>query len=475
MGIYTQALVDVRMSTLCNFHPRQQAAWDAIRDGAKYVLYGGAMGGGKSRFLRWALLRRTVRLNAAYRGRHVTAMLCCENYPALRDRHLMKIEQEFPSEIGHTYQDHRVYGHAFVIDEGLGGGAICFRNLDDPAKYQSAEFATIGVDELTKNPLDVFSFLRTRMRWEGVPDDACVFIGASNPGGIGHGWVKQLWIDRKLPPEFLRPVDYSDRFVFIRATAEDNHYLDPGYWDILNTLPEQYREAFRNGSWNVYIGQAFTEFTEVAHVIDDCLPPDNADIIMTFDWGFGRPFSTQWWYVDPDGRLIHFAEWYGSTGTPNQGLRLTDSDIARGIVVREVELGIANRVRLRLAGPDCFQRRPNYLGGGQGPSTAEVWMEFGLQISPGDVDRATKIRAFRERLRHNTGEAPMLLVCRRCEAFRRTIPALSMDDVHVEDVDTKGEDHAYDAACHVAMHRRLGESAAAQRLNVGVMTKAAEV
>jgi len=75
----------------------------------------------------------------------------------------------------------------YAITEHI-DGVMVFRNLDDPSKYQSAEFAAIGVDELTKNDKEVFDFLRTRKRWPGIPHTK--FISGTNPGGKGHNWVK---------------------------------------------------------------------------------------------------------------------------------------------------------------------------------------------------------------------------------------------------------------------------------------------
>ena len=128
---------------------------------------------------------------------------------------------------------------------------------------------------------------------------------------------------------------------------------------------------------------------------------------MTFDWGYGAPFSVGWWWVDADGRLFRFAEWYGWNGRPNQGLRLTDSRIAAGILERETGLGIAGRRITRLAGPDCFAKKPDYRGGGQGPATAEVFARAGLPLAPGDPSRIAKIRQFHERLRPRADGPPM--------------------------------------------------------------------
>ena len=448
----------IKFSGLCQWTPRQRDALDALKAGKRFLLYGGALGGGKSYFLRWILLRRLLELYLRFDLKNVTVMLACEDYPALKDRQLQKIEFEFPEWIGTMRQDHRTYGRAFVLGKDWGGGAICFRNLDDPSKYQSAEFAAIAVDELTKNTYEVFTHLRSRLRWPGLPDRETWFIAGTNPGGIGHSWCKQLWIDRIFPEEWTMPIDFSVDFAFIPSKADDNPHLDSAYWATLQTLPPNLRPAFRDGSWDVFIGQAFPEFTRETHCFKyDGKIPQGAPLYMTFDWGYGKPFSIIWWYCDADGRLYAFAEWYGWSGVPDSGLRITDSNIAKGIKEREAALGITPDMSIiRLAGHDSWNKKPDYKGGGQGPSTAEEFAGYGLFLSKADPSRSLKLRQFRERLKlPEGGGLPMLLVATSCTQIVRTIPSLTMDENNIEDVDTKGEDHCFDSMCQVVMARPL--------------------
>ncbi len=425
----------------------------------KFLLFGGALGGGKSRFLRWYLVRRLLKLFEKYRIRDIPVMLACEDYPALKDRQLVKLFKEFPKWLGQHTANHKIYGNCFLLEPEYGSGALCFRNLDDPSKYMSSEWAAIGVDELTKNKYGTFTDLRMRLRYPGIPDIECQFVGGTNPGGIGHGWVKQLWMTKQFPPEWYDgPIDYRKQFAYVPSLADDNPYLDPGYWQMLNTLSAPLRKAFRYGDWSTFIGQAFPEITKVAHEYKptpDNLFPQGAWIGMTFDWGFGKPFSLGWWHTDADGRLYRAAEWYGWSGTADEGLRMPDSLIAEGIKKREEKWGISNLVTMRKAGPDCFQKKPNYKGGGQGKSTAEIFRDAGIVLTPGDPSRELKIRQFRERLRIQDDGLPMMLINADCENFWRTVPDLIVDENNIEDVDTKGEDHPYDEACHVCMARPL--------------------
>ena len=442
--------VDVAKFTL-----RQMDAIRALDSGrTKFLLYGGALGGGKSYLLRWYALRRLMDLSKqGYKT--PTVMLACEDYTSLKDRQIQKISQEM-YQYGEIKSDHALYGRCFILHSEYGGGVMCFRNLDDPSKYQSSEFAAILVDELTKNDYNTFTQLRSRLRWPGLADVQCQFLGATNPGGIGHGWCKQFWMDKIFPVEWCEPIDYRPLFHYIPSKATDNPYLDDAYWAQLQTLPPGLRAAFRDGDWNVFIGQAFPEWGAV-HIITDRDIPRDAPLYMSFDWGYGKPFSIAWYYVDSDGRVVMFSEWYGWTGTADVGLRLTDSDIARGIIDREEQLNLQSRSIIRYAGHDSWNKKPDYQGGGQGPSTAETFITgFGLSLHKADPSRTLKLRQFRERLRvPGDGTAPMFQVFESCTQARRTLPDLIMDKHNVEDVDTKGEDHIFDSIAQIFMARPI--------------------
>ncbi len=412
-----------------------------------------------SYWLRWVVVRYLMRLFFRKGLRRVNGMLACEDYPALKDRQMSKIANEFPAWLGRSSADHKDYGRCFILNPEYGEGIICFRNLDDPSKYASSEFSIIAVDELTKNPYDVFTHVRTRLRWPGLTDDECLFVAGSNPGGVGHAAYKQLWMDKSFPEEFIHPIDYRSKFAYVPSKADDNPYLPSSYWQMLNTLPTSIRKAFRDGDWNIFLGQAFQEFNPNIHVIKPLPIPKDTQIYMTFDWGFGAPFSVCWFWVDADGRVYLFNEWYGWNGMANQGLRLSDSDIADGILKREVEIGLDVKNLIRIAGSDCFQKKPDYKGGGQGPSTSEIFASKGIYLQVGDSNRSLKIRQFRERLRIKRDERgdiiepPMMLIYNTCEQFIRTIPALMLNKNNIEDVDTSGEDHVFDSVCHVCMAR----------------------
>jgi hypothetical protein len=450
-------------SDVAKFSKKQRTAvYYLDTNRAKYLLYGGAMSGGKSYFLRWYGIRRLGQIYFQKQLTNVVGMLACEDYPALKDRQLQKISTEFADKFGTYYDDHKIYGRCYILNEQMGSGVLCFRNLDDPSKYMSSEWAFILVDELTKNEYNVFTDLRLRLRYPNLTDIECQFVGASNPGGVGHSWCKQLWIDKIYPAE-LAP--FRTWFKYVQALATDNPYIDEGYLNALDSLPENLRKAYRDGDWNIFSGQAFPDFSTSTHVISPIPVPGNAPLYMTFDWGYGAPFSIGWWWVDNDGRVYRFMEWYGWNGTANHGIRLTDSELAEGIKTREERANIWGRSIIRLAGHDTFNKKPDYRGGGQGPSTAELFTAQGIYLSKADPNRPLKIRAFHERLRIRDDGKPMLFIYSSCEHFIRTVPTLVSDKNNIEEIDSTGEDHCFDDASQICMARPLSAKDEPRRLS----------
>lgn len=415
----------IRLSDLVSWTPKQGLAVEAtLRH--RYVLYGGARGGGKSRFLRWYLVDWLVNAFIHDGLRQARVGLFCETYPDLRDRQISKMAVEFPlwlGEVKETQED----GLCFHLTDSLGGGKIALRNLDDPSKYQSAEFAVIAVDELTKSRLETFNILRGSLRWPGV--HRTLFVAATNPGGIGHLWVKQYWIDRIYPPELQQ---MAEQFSFIQSLPADNPHLDETYWQELNSLPDDLRRAWVEGDWNVFAGQAFTAWRADKHIIKPFAIPAWWPKWRAVDWGFNAPFCCLWLTKDPDtGRVFVYRELY-QTG-------LTDRQQARAI--REMtEPGEA--AMLTYADPSMWGRKTS---GEIVTSTADEYAREGVPLTKANNDRLDGKRKLDRVLLPLADGVPGVQVFSTCINLIRTLPALPYDQAHTEDVDTQAEDHAYDA------------------------------
>lgn len=229
----------IKFSELAKFLPKQKDAQEASKR-FKFVLYGGSLGSGKSYWLRWMMVYWLMKLYSKYNIKGIRAGLFCEDYPSLNDRHLSKVKYEFPSWLG-RYNEAK---HEFTLASEYGSGVIAFRNLDDPEKYLSVEFAIMGVDEVNRNPVSTFRELRKRLRWAGIKD--VKFLAACNPRG--EAWVKNMWVKRMFPPEENEQYE----FVFVPALPSDNPNLDASYWKSLESLPPAERKAFLEGDWDSF-------------------------------------------------------------------------------------------------------------------------------------------------------------------------------------------------------------------------------
>lgn len=222
-----------------NFFPKQIEALKAAKR-FKFTLFGGSVGSGKSRWLRWMCVYFLADYAQRYNIKGVRAGLFCEDYPSLQDRHLSKIKFEFPEWLG-KFNEAK---HEFTLSPRLGSGTIAFRNLDDPAKYLSVEFAVIAIDEINRNPKTTFDMLRSRHRWPGIKD--VKFIAGCNP--LGEAWVKNMWVKRLFSPDEKEQYE----FVFVPALPTDNPHLPVEYYKSLESLPENQRKAYLEGNWDAF-------------------------------------------------------------------------------------------------------------------------------------------------------------------------------------------------------------------------------
>lgn len=229
----------VKFSELTKFFAKQQEALDASKR-FKFVLFGGSVGSGKSYWLRWSCLYWLIKYNAKYGIKGIRAGLFCEDYPSLNDRHLTKIKYEFPAWLG-KYNEAK---KEFTLAPEYGGGILAFRNLDEPEKYLSVEFAIMAIDEINRNPKTTFDMLRSRHRWPGIKD--VKFIAGCNP--LGEAWVKNMWVKRLFPPNEKEQYE----FVYVPALPTDNPHLPPEYYKSLESLPDNQRRAYLEGNWDAF-------------------------------------------------------------------------------------------------------------------------------------------------------------------------------------------------------------------------------
>ena len=414
---------------------RQREAF-AVSLTHRFTFYGGRAGGGKSYWLRWWCLREALRLFGLTGIRGLRVGLFSIDYVTLTDRQISRIAVEFPAylgKLGNTQEE----GLNFKLAPRFGSGTIALRNLDDPQKYRSTEFAAIAVEEITELKAETFDLLRFRLRWPGI--ERPNFAAAGQPGNVGHGWVKALWIDgardgdQQSLPEELQPL-FSE-FAFVNAGVDDNPHISQTYRDDLQTLPEQMRKAVADGDWSVFAGQYFTEWREEVHVVEAFEIPWFWKTQRASDWGNAKPCAHLWIATDPEGWKYVIGEVYGA----DMSIEEQSSEIHAFEAGKNVEpTGVLDSA--------CWDES-------RGKSLAAQFADCGVRNykSAKKDGRVARWRMIRKALTFERDAAgvitrqPGLRVFRNCKNLIRTLPNLIHDEKKPEDLDTTGEDHAADA------------------------------
>lgn len=370
------------------------------------------------------------------------------------------------------------------------GAILYFRYLDkdaDADAYQGHDYTRIYVEELTQfaSPRPVDKLKATLRSATGVPTG---FRATCNPGGPGHNWVKARYIDpgpwKVIREEFTNPFDGTKielARVFIPAKLSDNPKLlknDPLYVAKLQQSgSRELVRAWLDGDWDVVEGAFFDGWSQSRNVVRPFTIPALWTRFRAFDWGSARPFSVGWWAVVSDdfkaegvllprGALVRYREWYGSTGQPNEGLKLTAEAVAAGILEREKNDKRADgkpAISYGVADPSIFR-----VDGG--PSIGERMRKAGVSWRPADNARVASHGAMsgwdqmRSRI-SGTEAGPMLAVFSTCRDFIRTVPVLQHDADRPEDIDTDGEDHIGDEARYACMSRPWTARAAVPSTN----------
>lgn len=392
-------------------NPRQLEAWKES-ESHRFLLYGGAAGGGKSFFLRWWAVFYLLYLHFKLGIDRANVMLACEDYPALLDRQVSKIRAEFPPELGDLKQGVTL---DYELKPQYGSGRILLRNLDDPSKYLSSEFAGIAVDELTRNDAEVFSYLRLRLRWPGVARPR--FVAGSNPGGKGHGWVQHLWIDREFPRE-LEPL--ANEFYFVPAKMQDNPFLPQSYYQDLLTLPEAMAKAYAEGRWDLFAGQYFDFWERLrGEIVQDertwNLQAWNVRW-ASVDWGFEHPACVHWHCLDDSGITRTYRELHSNHLSP------------RELGARIVAASAGEKLTHVYLSPDAFAHRTDELSIAE--QIGEVLSQAGFpRPVPADNDRVGGWMLLYQMLQSGQWK-----IGTTCKELLRAIPVAVRDSKRVEDI-----------------------------------------
>ncbi|MHC1696122.1 MAG: phage terminase large subunit [Eubacteriales bacterium] len=369
--------------------PRQEEFFSAHTG---FVAYGGARGGGKS----WAVRRKLVLMCLKYPG--LRALLVRRSFPELRENHIRPLCAELKE--GAVWSEGQ---KCFTFPNGSILKLGYCDNEGDVLRYQGQEYDVIALDEATQ--LTEFQFATFKACIRGANEYPKRMYLTCNPGGVGHGWVKRLFIDR----EYREGEDGED-YAFIPASVFDNKALldkNPGYVNQLKSLPGELRSAWLYGRWDVFAGQFFPEFDYDVHTCAHREPRSGSRRVCAIDYGLDM-LAAVYVELSEDGRCYVYDEVHES-----------------GLIVSEA----ANRLKEKAQGVSLFIA-PSDLWSRQkdsGRSIAALFSSGGIHLTKLSSGREEGWLALKELMRVGEGVSPILVISRRCVNLIRCVPLLMYD------------------------------------------------
>jgi len=419
------------------------------------VLFGGAAGPGKTDCLIMVALN-WVHLEY-YRG-----VIFRRTFPQLQEI-IDRCWRWYPKLNG----EYRATEHRWYFPSGAKIKLSHLQHEDDKYSHQGAEYHFAGFDELTQFSQTQYTYILSRIR-SVHPEIPVIIRATTNPGGQGHVWVKERFVDVAKPGRAYIDPDTGQSRVFIPAKVTDNPALmetDPLYVKRLEALPEIEKKRLLYGDWETFAGQVFGELSPKVHGSEPFDLPLEWKYFGAFDWGYAKPWCYLVFAVDFDETIYLVKEVYGcKEGESDVGLRMTNAEICREILRAESELKV--KIDYRVADPACWA--PTKLKGSNknfGPSFTEDASREGLFFMQADNDRLRGKQQCHQRFQIEeeidpqtgevTAEFPRFVAFNNCKSWWRTMMNLREHPKKQEDVDTDQEDHMYDTTRYAFMSRPL--------------------
>lgn len=399
----------------------------AFKDSQAFeTLFGGAAGGGKSY------------------GQLVDGLLYALKYPKSKqiifrttfadlEKSLIRTSMDlYPLSIA----DYNSSKHTWKFKNGsiIDFGYIQYEK--DVYQYQSAEYDVIRFDELTHFTEFMYTYMISRCRGAN-PYPKCI-KSSTNPGGVGHNWVKERFIDIGAPNVIhtckLETGETTTR-IFIPSLVQDNKFMltyDPDYIKRLDALPEKERRALKYGDWDIFDGQFFTEFKRDIHVIEPFEIPKDWYIYFVMDYGLDK-LAGYWIAVDYNNNAYVFREVYESNLLVSQ---------ARDKIKEMTN----EQIYLYLAPPDLWNRHKE-----TGKSTADIFEEGDITLYKTNNDRIQGWLQMKEWLKPYKDEqgcmTAKLKIFNTCKNLIRCLPQVQHDEKRVGDIANEPHEltHSVDA------------------------------
>ncbi|KPK09578.1 MAG: hypothetical protein AMS20_00205 [Gemmatimonas sp. SG8_28] len=446
----------------CPYSPEQEAF---SKSNAFETFFGGAAGPGKTVILLNEGLRQVD--NIGYR-----AIFFRRTYDEL-DQVIEMSHETFPLVGGRFNKSQHLWrfpyraksASANIIRASEMGAsyklAYCERDVHK-YRYQGRAYAYIAWDEITQYPnpsVYLYLFLRCRPLWQGH-QVRCYIRAASNPGGPGHSWVKERFIDNREPGRYYLEIvedevtgkQRSYLRQFIPATLDSNDILmqTTQYETALLAYPDpELRRAMRHGHWDIAAGVMFSELREAIHRVPASPPLDWTNKEIVIDWGYNDYCHVLW------------IEATSGVGEPMR------ARVYRELVVREktgamVGQMIAERTHTdeRITRIVCDTQAWSSIGGE--PSPAEEMMPR-LKVRGWTLTKAIKGPGSRVRGWQTLHTwfypfrkgGPLLTISDNCRVLWRQMTSLArgIEPHDVEELEPHQEDHGADALRYWAQMR----------------------
>lgn len=432
------------------FQPNPGPQTDFLAAPEQEVLYGGAAGGGKS----YAMLADPLRSMNNPRAKAILFRRTNSELTELKQISKELYPQAVPGAKWAEKDSH------WTFPSGATLWMTYLDRDDDVMRYQGQAYTWIGFDELTQWPTPYpWDYMRSRLRTTSASGLSLYMRGTTNPGGIGHQWVKKTFVDPAPPGESFWARDLETGKVliappnhprageplfkrrFIPAKLKDNPYLaeDGMYEANLLSLPEHQRRQLLEGDWDVAEGAAFSEWNREIHVIDPFEVPYSWTKFRSCDFGYNDPSAVLWFAVAPTGQLIVYRELYA------KGLR-TDQlaqEIAEAEGDERIQYGVLDSSVWQLRGQDRGDSLADQIN-----NRLRAWGH--KPFRPSDRSKGSRVAGKQEvhkRLQEiiEDQNQAMLVFFSTCTESISQLPAVPLDKKNPEDVDTKSEDHIYDA------------------------------
>ena len=435
------------------FTPNPGPQTEFLAAAEREVLYGGSAGGGKT----FSLIADPMRY---FDSPNFNGLILRRTNDELREI-IWKTQELYPKAFkGAKWQEKK---SQWVFPSGARLWLTYLERDEDVLRYQGQAFSYIAFDELTQHPTPfAWNYMRSRLRTTD-PNLPIFMRGTTNPGGPGHAWVKQMFIDPapantpfiatdlETGEELRYPDTHPEKpgqplfkRRFIPASLYDNPYLanDGAYEANLLSLPEMQRRQLLEGDWAVATGAAFSEFRQSVHVVDPFEIPDTWRRFRSCDYGYSSFSAVHWFAIDPSYEtLIVYRELYLS--------KHTGRDLAKAVM--EAEKG--ENISYGILDSSCWHNR-----GQIGPSIAEEMISMGCRWRPSDRTAGARVAGknrFHEVLKVDP-ETDMagIVFFNTCRQIIADLPVIPSDPKGSDDIDPRyASDHAYDSVRYGIMSR----------------------